>query len=848
MYQIICKRVSCAAYLTIIERETTMNRFCQKSSLLLAGFFLLAGIASAQPPVTFDLRDVGGENYVTSVKSQQGGTCWTFGSMAALEGNLLMTGAWAAAGETGEPDLAEYHLDWWNGFNEWNNDDTDPPTGGGLTVHMGGDYMVTTAYLSRGEGAVRDIDGQSYGTAPARWLESYHYYYPRVVQWFVAEPDLSNIDTIKEAVMAYGVTSTCLCYSSQYIDENFIHYQPPSTTDLPNHGVSIIGWDNNLVTQAPEPGAWLIKNSWGTGWGLDGYFWISFYDKWCGQEPQMGAVSFQEVEPMQYNDVYYHDYHGWRDTWDECTEVFNAFTALGDHSIEAVSFFVAEDDAGYEVSIYDTFSGGQLSDLLSTETGTVEHTGFYTIDLSSPVVFTEGDDFFLYLKFTGAGQPYDRTSDVPVLLGASYRVIVESSASPGESYYFEGGVWKDFYDWAENPYPGTGNFCIKALVKNAGLNVVPVSDFMVEGSSGGPFTPSDITYTMTVIGPDPIDFEIDISPAVNWLDIDGSATGTINPGTPVERTVSITTAADSLPDGVYTTTITFTNTSTQLGNTSRDAVLVIGPNSMVYEWNLEDDPGWQTEGEWAFGVPTGQGGEHGCTDPISGHTGSNVYGYNLYGDYPNNLSEMHLTTSSINCCGIYNTHLKFWRWLGVESSEYDHAYIRVSIDGINWTTIWSNPIEETSDGDWVQQVYDISAVADNQYAVYIRWTMGSTDAGWTYCGWNIDDIEIWGAGELGIEGGAGPQVPALTGPVPNPFSSSTILTYMIPEAGPVTLSVYDLSGRLVTVLDRGERLAGSHSVTWNGTDDSGRLLSSGVYFLRLDAAGWSATRKTVVVR
>jgi C1A family cysteine protease len=812
---------------------------------------IMAGVphqSFSQLPSAFDLRDVDGHNYVSSVKTQSGGTCWTHGAMAAIEGNLLKTGAWTAAGETGEPDLAEYHLDWWNGFNNYNNDDINPHSGSGLTVHQGGDYLVTSAYLSRGEGAVRDIDGQSFSTPPARFEERYHYYYVRDIEFYNAGENLENIDLIKSKLMSQGVIGTAMCYDGAFL-VNYRHYQPPSSPLNPTHAVAIVGWNDTVTTPAPLPGAWLCKNSWGDEWGYSGFFWISYYDKHCGKYPEMGAVSFQNAEPMPYDCVHYHDYHGWRHTMEDCIAAFNAFTAAANEELQAVSFFTAVDSVDYIVRIYDRFESGDLYDELSFASGMIVYHGFHTIDLDHPITLGRGDNFYIYLELSRGGQPYDGTSIVPILLGGECRAEVASSAKPGQSFYYDGLTWNDLYD-----FDSTANFCIKGLGIKTGLKVRPLDDLESEGPPGGPFVPSQTTYRFSHKYNHPIDFSVTIDPPVQWLTVSGDCGGTLQPYDTAEVTLEINANAGQLCQGMHHATIIFSNLEDHLDDTLRLVQLLIGTPKVAYEEMLDYDPGWTTEGQWEFGKPTGGGGAFGAwgRDPTGGHTGDNVYGYNLEGNYPADLPETYLTSLPIDCTNLLKVHLRFWRWLCLYVGGMGN--VQVSNDGINWTTVWEEYFME--DTSWIQMDFDISAVADNQSEIFLRWTMAASGALYPYGGWNIDDIQLFAIYDSAAiitdvadnDEGMLPHDLKLMQNYPNPFNSVTRLDLYLPRALHVEVDVFNIVGQTVTALTNEYLPAGKHTIEWDGRNSEGDTVASGVYFCRLRVDDSVITKKMVLMK
>jgi len=84
--------------------------------------------------------------------------------------------------------------------------------------------------------------------------------------------------------------------------------------------------------------------------------------------------------------------------------------------------------------------------------------------------------------------------------------------------------------------------------------------------------------------------------------------------------------------------------------------------------------------------------------------------------------------------------------------------------------------------------------------------------------------------------------------VPNPFNPSTQIRYELREPARVTLSVFDVAGRLVRRLVSEDRPGGVHTVGWDGISDGGARVSSGVYFYKLETSGFVQTRKMLLLK
>jgi hypothetical protein len=150
---------------------------------------------------------------------------------------------------------------------------------------------------------------------------------------------------------------------------------------------------------------------------------------------------------------------------------------------------------------------------------------------------------------------------------------------------------------------------------------------------------------------------------------------------------------------------------------------------------------------------------------------------------------------------------------------------------------------------WTQEEVDLSQFAgEPDVRVRFRFT---SDPGLQHDGWLVDDVRLlaWDLTAPTAAGPVTPPVPALrVAAFPNPVGTRSRIVYSLPQPAPVRVSLFDVTGREVTILAQGREEAGDRDLVWDGRDASGRPVPAGTYFVRVDAAGETASSKLVVLQ
>ena len=409
-------------------------------------------------PAKYDLRDYG---WVTPVRDQEGGgNCWAFAGIAALESCILKaTGQDIDLSEENVKNLIELYSAY-----GWQTD-----------TNEGGHSEMTWGNLISWLGPVLESDDEydDYSTLSTLMDAVMHV---QNVYYLPARANALDNDAIKKAIMDYGAISV-LMYADfdsplNYDKETSSYFLATATKAYANHAVTVVGWDDNydkdnfpLGGMAGSNGAWIVKNSWNTDWGNEGYFYVSYYDPVVFQIGEKNvAYTFILNDTDRYNRNYQYDIGGMTDflypTGNNQTLYYkNTFTALGNDILSAFST-IFEDATDYEASIY-------INDVLKhTQTGH-SFAGYATIPLTEKYQLTSGDTFTIQIKISKTGGASIPICEVVTATRLTY--------SEGISFFSTDGVnWNDLYTFTldrpdiEHRY-ASQVACIKAFTESSDI-------------------------------------------------------------------------------------------------------------------------------------------------------------------------------------------------------------------------------------------------------------------------------------------------------------------------------------------------------------------------------------------
>ncbi len=323
----------------------------------------------------YDLRE---HNLVSPVKNKGAcGCCYAFATIASIESGWL---------KQGFPlfDLSEEHLRTCHGFRY-----------GTDGCCSGGDIYKSTAYLSRLSGPITEnmvpFTGSPHANCageitPIAFIDQARFL-PK------------NATDIKQAILDYGAVYSALHYTDNAFREsdNTYYY---GGTQLENHAVTIVGWDDNKPT-ANGTGAWIVKNDFGNGWGENGFFYVSYNDH---KILSSNGIFPERKDYLANQTLYFHDKLGHISSTgygDNTACGLVKFISDGRFPIRKIGTWVNSTETVLDIEIYDNFSNNSLSIKVASMAALVcKYPGYYTFDLPYPLYFNGGNDFYVKIKYT----------------------------------------------------------------------------------------------------------------------------------------------------------------------------------------------------------------------------------------------------------------------------------------------------------------------------------------------------------------------------------------------------------------------------------------------------------------
>ncbi len=425
------------------------------------------------------------KNIVTSVKNQGvSSSCWAFSTVAAAETSLAKKNILSF--NDSKNDFSEAHLVWFT-HNSLCNDKNDGTYGDGTTCvnpyEQGGNFERTVATLSRGSGFAPDFeypfshnDLSLMGNYPDDDRYNSSYYLKNAYEL----PD-NDRTSIKNAIMNYGSVTCAFNTANSFFNrgtDGYCSYQNKFTET--NHQVLVVGWDDNFSAsnfnsemQPQNNGAWLIKNSAGTSFGDNGYFWLSYYDTSVSQ-----FSCYDVCESMNYKNIYQYDGYGYSKMLAgkdgqgapvNESSAMNVFKAKSKETVDAVSFYMTTPGTEYKIEVYTGVTYGAKNPLYNatlgcTQKGSAEYKGHYTVDLSENVLVEKGEAFAVVITVIAPTGSY---AYLPVEGDSSFFDGVQTrnyASQFGQSYvrFGQGKSWSETSGADEK-----NNVCIKAFTSKA---------------------------------------------------------------------------------------------------------------------------------------------------------------------------------------------------------------------------------------------------------------------------------------------------------------------------------------------------------------------------------------------